>query len=189
MSRRDIADVFPEVVAHTERPILRTAPAPLFLLSKLVRNAGIKVVLTGEGADEMFAGYDLFREAKVRRFWARQPDSKWRPLLLERLYPYLERSPVSQRAVTRQFFGQNLDAWRSPGFGHDMRWRGTAALRRLFSADLRAATRGAATSLATWWSACPQEFAAVVAPRAGSVHRGPDPACRAISCRRRATGC
>ena len=35
--------------------------------------AGIKVVLTGEGADEMFAGYDLFREAKVRRFWARQP--------------------------------------------------------------------------------------------------------------------
>ena len=37
VSRRDIADVFPEVVAHTERPLLRTAPAPLFLLSRLVR--------------------------------------------------------------------------------------------------------------------------------------------------------
>jgi len=85
----------------------------------------------------MFAGYDLFREGKVRRFWARQPASLWRPLLLGRLYPYLERSPVSQRAMTRQFFGQNLAAWRSPGFGHDMRWRGTGALRRLFSADLR----------------------------------------------------
>ena len=47
------------------------APAPLLLLSRLVRKHGIKVVLTGEGADEMFAGYDLFREAKVRRFWAR----------------------------------------------------------------------------------------------------------------------
>ena len=72
---RDIAAAFPDVVAHTERPILRTAPAPLFLLSKLVQDTGIKVVLTGEGADEMFAGYDLFREAKVRRFWARQPES------------------------------------------------------------------------------------------------------------------
>ena len=75
VTRGDIARVFPDVICHTERPVLRTAPAPLFLLSRLVREAGIKVVLTGEGADEMFAGYDLFREAKVRRFWARQPQS------------------------------------------------------------------------------------------------------------------
>ena len=71
---RHRATRFPTVVAHAERPILRTAPAPLFLLSRLVREHGIKVVLTGEGADEMFAGYDLFREAKVRRFWARAAD-------------------------------------------------------------------------------------------------------------------
>jgi asparagine synthase (glutamine-hydrolysing) len=139
VTRRDIAGVFPEVIAHTERPVLRTAPAPLFVLSRLVRDSGFKVVLTGEGADEMFAGYDLFREAKVRRFWARQPASKWRPLLLERLYPYLQRSPVAQRAMMRQFFGRDLAGWRSPGFGHQTRWTGTAALRRLFSRDLRAA--------------------------------------------------
>jgi len=40
----------------------------------------------------MLAGYDLFREAKVRRFWARAPGSTSRPKLLERLYPYLARS-------------------------------------------------------------------------------------------------
>jgi asparagine synthase (glutamine-hydrolysing) len=91
VSRADIARVFPSVVTHAERPILRTAPAPLYLLSRLVQENGIKVVLTGEGADEMFAGYDLFREAKVRRFWARQPASKWRSSLLSRLYPYLQR--------------------------------------------------------------------------------------------------
>ncbi|TIW28582.1 MAG: asparagine synthetase B, partial [Mesorhizobium sp.] len=89
VSRSDIAEIFPEVINHTERPILRTAPAPLFLLSRLVREHGIKVVLTGEGADEMFAGYDLFREGKVRRFWGRQPASTGRSRLLERLYPYL----------------------------------------------------------------------------------------------------
>src|SRR5688572_23475227 len=48
VSRADIARVFPTVIWHAERPILRTAPAPMYLLSKLVREHGIKVVLTGE---------------------------------------------------------------------------------------------------------------------------------------------
>jgi asparagine synthase (glutamine-hydrolysing) len=142
VSRSDIANVFPEIIYHTERPILRTAPAPLFLLSKLVRNHGIKVVLTGEGADEMFAGYDIFREGKVRRFWGRQPASSWRPRLLERLYPYLARSPVSQQAMARQFFGRNIAAHSSPGFAHDTRWHTTGALKRLLSRDMQSATAG-----------------------------------------------
>jgi asparagine synthase (glutamine-hydrolysing) len=140
--RRDIAEAFPRVIAHTERPILRTAPAPLFLLSGLVRERGIKVVLTGEGADEMFAGYDVFREAKVRRFWARAPGSKSRPMLLERLYPYLARSPVAQRAMARKFFGRRLEAHAEPGFAHEPRWHSTSAVKRLFSSDMRDALRG-----------------------------------------------
>jgi asparagine synthase (glutamine-hydrolysing) len=59
----DIGRVFPDVVWHTEVPLMRTAPAPMFLLSKLVRDSGFKVVLTGEGADEFLAGYDIFKEA------------------------------------------------------------------------------------------------------------------------------
>jgi len=50
VSRADIAAALPSVIAHAERPILRTAPAPLYLLSSLVRRHGIKVVLTGERA-------------------------------------------------------------------------------------------------------------------------------------------
>ncbi len=135
--RADIAAAFPDVVAHAERPLLRTAAAPLFLLSRLVRDAGIKVVLTGEGADEMFAGYDLFREGRVRRFWGRQPASTLRPRLLERLYPYLARSPVAQRSMARAFFGRELEAWAAPGFAHLPRWRSAAALQRFFRAELR----------------------------------------------------
>ncbi len=56
----------------------------MMLLSKLVRENNIKVVITGEGADEMLAGYDIFKEAKIRRFWAKQPDSTLRPRLLNR---------------------------------------------------------------------------------------------------------
>jgi len=142
VTRKQIADVFPTVIRFTERPILRTAPAPLFLLSKLVHEHGIKVVLTGEGADEMLAGYDLFREAKVRRFWAQSPKSTWRPRLLERLYPYLTRSPVAQQALTRQFFGRGLERANQPGFSHEPRWSGTAALKRLFSARVKDALQG-----------------------------------------------
>lgn len=158
VTRGDIARVFPDVIYHTERPILRTAPAPLFLLSQLVRSQGIKVVLTGEGADEMFAGYDLFREGKIRRHWARQPASLRRPRLLERLYPYLARSPVSQQAMARQFFGRNLADWRAPGFAHATRWHTTAALKRLFSADLRSRLNGR-DAVSTLLNTLPEAFA------------------------------
>ena len=100
------------------------------------------MVLTGEGADEMFAGYDLFREGKVRRFWGRQPASMRRARLLERLYPYLARSPVQQQAMARQFFGRNLAEHATPGFAHGPRWRTTSALKRLFSSDMRAEAAG-----------------------------------------------
>src|SRR5690606_23945331 len=48
---RDIGAAFPDVVRHAETPVLRAAPAPMFLLSGLVRQHGMKVVVTGEGAD------------------------------------------------------------------------------------------------------------------------------------------
>jgi asparagine synthase (glutamine-hydrolysing) len=140
--RRDIAEAFPLAVRHAERPFLRSAPVPMLLLSRFVRENGTKVVLTGEGADEMFAGYDLFREGRVRRFWARRPESAFRPRLLERLYPHLARSPVAQVAIAKQFFGRNLDRARLPGFAHDPRWRSTSALQRFFSAPLQESLRG-----------------------------------------------
>ncbi len=74
-SAKDIAEFFPKVVWHSETPMTRTAPAPMLLLSKLVRENNIKVVITGEGSDEILAGYDIFREAIIRRFWASQPES------------------------------------------------------------------------------------------------------------------
>ncbi len=121
-SAADIGRALGDVVAHAERPILRTAPAPLFRLSAAVRDDGLKVVLTGEGADEVFGGYDIFKEAKVRRFWARQPGSTLRPKLLGRLYGYLENSPVSNPAFAESFFGQGLEHIERAIFAHVPRW-------------------------------------------------------------------
>jgi len=130
----DIGRVFPDVVWHTEIPIMRTAPAPMFLLSKLVRETNFKVVLTGEGADEFLAGYDIFKEAKVRRFWAEQADSKFRPLLLKRLYPDITGLSQSGSEFLAAFFGEGLSEVDSPWYSHAIRWRNNRRTRR-FLAD------------------------------------------------------
>jgi asparagine synthase (glutamine-hydrolysing) len=158
VSRADIANAFPAAVYHAERPLLRTAPAPLYLLARLVHDQGIKVVLTGEGADEMFAGYDLFREARVRRFWAREPRSTRRPLLLDKLYPYLARGPARARAMAREFFGRDLDRAEAPEFAHLPRWRSAIALHRLFTPDLRAAIAEAGDPIARLLATLPDEL-------------------------------
>lgn len=137
VSHEDIGKVFPDVVWHAERPILRTAPAPLYLLSKLVRESGFKVVVTGEGADEIMAGYDIYREAKVRLFLARDPSSKKRAGIFLRLYPWMARTPSSAPAFARSFFGKGLDL-SDPGISHRPRWDTTSAIRLLLDADLRA---------------------------------------------------
>jgi len=137
-SHEDIGRVFPEVIRHTETPITRTSPAPLFLLSELVRGHDFKVVLTGEGADEFLAGYNIFKEAKVRRFWARQPQSSWRPALLEKLYPYVGDLPGGGGAFLQKFFGQGLENTSGACYSHEIRWRNTSRTRRLFSRALQA---------------------------------------------------
>lgn len=138
-SQEDICRVFPEVVRHAEVPLLRTAPAPMYLLSRLVRDARFKVVLTGEGADEFLGGYDIFKEAKIRRFWSRQPHSQRRPMLLRRLYPYLPNLQAQSDAYRRSFFRVGAEDVHSPLFSHLPRWALTSQAKAFFSAELREA--------------------------------------------------
>lgn len=138
ISSADIAKVFPEVIWHGEAPILRSGPAPLFLLSKLVRDSGYKVVVTGEGSDEILAGYDIFREARVRAFIARAPDSKLRKRAAELLYPWMLRSPGRVPSFASAFFAKNLDPG-DPALSHRPRWDSTETIGRMLSAEFLSA--------------------------------------------------
>jgi asparagine synthase (glutamine-hydrolysing) len=133
----DVGQIFPQVVWHAEAPLLRTSPAPMYLLSQLVHENDIKVVLTGEGADEFLGGYNIYQEDKIRRFWARQPESTWRPLLLQRLYPYIADLTRGGDAYLTAFFRQGLTDVDQKGYSHQVRWRNTGRLQRLFCAGLR----------------------------------------------------
>jgi asparagine synthase (glutamine-hydrolysing) len=159
----DIADNFSRMVWHAESPVVRTAPVPMMLLADAVRREGYKVVLTGEGADEAFAGYDTFKEAAIRR---RMQRSARAALALQRLYPYLQHSPTSLRALTTKQYalllGESVD---DPGFALNL--RATTARRALTTLSPEWRARAAA-----WQShaALRATLPAVVPLDKGGVH-------------------
>ena len=133
----DIALVFPSVVWHSEMPLLRTAPAPMMILSKLARDNKIKVVITGEGSDEILAGYDIFREAKIREFWSRQPDSLLRPLLLKKIYPDIPHLRNASPGILRMFFGYRLMDTDNPFYSHLLRWNNSNHITKHLSGAMK----------------------------------------------------
>ncbi len=136
ISNQQVVDFFPDLIWHCEKPLLRTSPVPLYMLSKLVKDNHFKVVLTGEGADEVFGGYNIFKEAKVRAFWARQPHSKFRPLLLERLYPYIFENPSRGRAFLQKFFSVTPEDLLDPLMSHQKRWKNSKRCTTFFNQDV-----------------------------------------------------
>jgi asparagine synthase (glutamine-hydrolysing) len=135
-SNSDIAECFPEVVYHSEIPLLRSAPAPMYLLSKKVRENNIKVVITGEGADEILGGYNIFKEMYIRRFWAKYPNSAYRPLLLKKLYPYIPQLQRQNGNMLKFFFGYRLNDISSPVYSHLLRWNNSSKISYYFEHDI-----------------------------------------------------
>jgi len=141
-SNDDIADLLSTAIYHTETPILRTSPIPMMRLSSLVRKNNIKVVLTGEGADEMLGGYNIFKETLIRHFWAREPKSKFRPLLLKKLYPYIPQLGSASSSMLSMFFGYQLQETDSPVYSHYLRWRNGLQMSNLFTQDIKQELNG-----------------------------------------------
>ncbi len=132
-----ISDAFSDVVWYAEKPTIRTAPAPLYILSKLVRENNIKVVLTGEGADEVFGGYNIFKEDKIRRFWSKDPNSNFRAHLLTSLYPYIHKGQSQINSFWQLFFKKGLQNTDDKYYSHRIRWNNTALIKRFFNNDFR----------------------------------------------------
>lgn len=148
---------FVSAVWRAETPFLRCAPIPMMALSGHAHRHDCKVVLTGEGADEVFGGYDIFKEAKIRRFWARRADSKWRPRLLQRLYPYLDLTAARSQAYSEAFFGSGLNDPDAAFFAHMPRWQTTAQCKVFWSDDFKADIK--ADAVANLSAELPRDFA------------------------------
>jgi asparagine synthase (glutamine-hydrolysing) len=83
----DPDDIMP-LVYHLEDPMSTLLNLPLFMLSKKAQELGFKVVLTGDGADEILGGYDYFKLLKIMRFIGRQ-ETGFRRNILRRVFPAL----------------------------------------------------------------------------------------------------
>jgi asparagine synthase (glutamine-hydrolysing) len=134
---RDIAEAFPDVVRHAEMPLVRTAPVPLYLLAREVREQRITVVATGEGADELFWGYELFKEVVLRELHRREPERA--VALLDELYSYLGPAAARRGPAWRRFL---LETGADDGQlgSHLTRAGATAAVKAFYRPEVAAET-------------------------------------------------
>ena len=151
----EIGSAFPHVVRHAETPLVRSAPVPMYLLARLTRERGIKVVLTGEGADELFLGYDIFKEVSVRLFCGRQPGSASRAALFDRVYEYLPGTKGGE--FWRNFFLSAGPAG-DPLFSHLPRFNLTSRIKDFYGAAMRDSL-GRRDAMAELRDALPADFA------------------------------
>ena len=136
ISNNDIANNFEKVIDHTECHLFRTAPIPMYLLAKYVKERGHKVVFTGEGADEILLGYDLFGETKIRNFWSKFPSSKARPELLKKLYYHLPQFKNPRYfEITKEFYKKNLKNSDINFYSHQTRWEQYFMIKSFFNLD------------------------------------------------------
>ena len=136
ISKEDIANNFENTIYHSETHLFRTAPVPMYLLSKLVKDNGHKVVFTGEGADEILLGYDIFAENKIRRFWNRNKKSKLRPQLLKKLYRYLPQfKNYRYFEIVKDFYLKNLGEPKNIFYSHLVRWDQFQSINKFFNQD------------------------------------------------------
>jgi asparagine synthase (glutamine-hydrolysing) len=62
-------DALEEVIYHVETYDVTTirASTPMFLMSRKIKSLGVKMVLSGEGSDEIFGGYLYFHKAPNKK--------------------------------------------------------------------------------------------------------------------------
>lgn len=65
-------DILPTIMYHTDEPHANLSTVPLYFLSGLASEK-VKVVLSGEGSDEMFAGYNEYYEPTILRMYTKIP--------------------------------------------------------------------------------------------------------------------
>ena len=70
LTEQDAFSFFEKMIYHQDEPLGDSVCIPLYFVSKLARDAGMKVLLSGEGADELFCGYPMYVDyVSMYRYW------------------------------------------------------------------------------------------------------------------------
>jgi asparagine synthase (glutamine-hydrolysing) len=122
ISADSLVDYFEDATWHAEIPQFRTAYVPMYLLSKQANQNGLKVVLSGEGADEVFLGYDIFRETLLRSIWPslRAVEAE---KFLGSIYKFVPHISGGGLGAAKEFFVRNSEGIERSTYSHDLRFR------------------------------------------------------------------
>jgi asparagine synthase (glutamine-hydrolysing) len=96
----DVVDLFDRLIVHLDEPFADVSLFPTFLVSQMAQ-AHVKVVLTGDGGDELFGGYDAYEAQALAARWSGVlPDAAVRAadLVLERLRPSEKKKGLVNKA-------------------------------------------------------------------------------------------
>jgi len=123
----DFFGALPRLIWHEDEPIAWPSSVSLYFVSKLAAQH-VKVVLTGEGSDELFAGYERYRWQKLNGRWAcaygivPEPVRRWVrgqvetwPLLGAQLRRKLRHTPLGRDLGFESLFLENFYCAFDPG--------------------------------------------------------------------------
>jgi asparagine synthase (glutamine-hydrolysing) len=133
----DIATLVEKLVPHHDEPFADTSIFPTYLVSQIA-SRNVKVVLSGDGGDELFAGYDTYVAEKLNHYYGRLPGAL-RQRVLPKIVDWLPPQPAKKgliNKIKRMVEGGALD----PSLQHT-RWMiflNSAEKTLLYKADLRA---------------------------------------------------
>lgn len=98
-----VADLLPKLICHHDAPFYDTSAIPTYYVCKMAREH-VTVALSGDGGDELFAGYNLYMAEKAARYYEQLP-SWLRAGVIERMANRIPESTsyINKGRVAREF--------------------------------------------------------------------------------------
>jgi len=135
-----IAEGLESMIGQLDEPLADPAPLNVFFISELARQAGIKVLLSGAGGDDIFSGYRRHRALVAEQYWAPLPVSVRRTL--RRVTGGMGQQAAFGRRLAKAFAHGDLPADRRlPMY---FLWADESRIRGLFTEEHRESLRTAA---------------------------------------------
>jgi asparagine synthase (glutamine-hydrolysing) len=131
IGREDMRKFLPDLIFHQDEPLADPVCVPLYYVSKLARETGTIVVQVGEGADEIFAGYDWFRKyVRINELFWQQAERL--PISLRRSLAGLAK-PLMQASFSKR---TAIELTRRFGSGEPLFWGGAIVFDEEFKGRL-----------------------------------------------------
>lgn len=142
IGEEELKNFLPELVFHQDEPLADPVCVPLYYVSKLARDSGTIVIQTGEGADEIFSGYDKYVSyLKIyEKFWkhAERTPPSLRRAVSTLAQPVLEAAKTKRMAVElARRLGANEPLFWGAGIVYD-----ESLKKKILSAQMKKRTNG-----------------------------------------------